>query len=110
MSPKELFLLNEPKAQAHRELSGRADFREALMIAFNQLCWHLPKADNPNTSWAANARRQGAQEFMYILLTLGNPQEFRKERSDVGTLEDQDAYYRKHTGSGTNSSTDFPSF
>ncbi len=90
MSPKELFLTDQTKAEPHRRLMADSRVREALLVALNEHNWNLPVADNPQTSWAANARRQGAQDFLNILLALGNPPS-KREPIKAGRLESEDA-------------------
>jgi hypothetical protein len=90
MSPKELFQNDAIKADYHRRLMTDSRVREALLVALNEHNWNLPVADNPQTSWAANARRQGAQDFLKIFLALANPPS-KRETMQAGKLEYEDA-------------------
>ena len=100
-TPKELFLTSEPRAAAHRKLCLDPAVVEAMHVAFQELCWRLPPSDNPNQSWAANARREGAKELVHIFFSLGDPAKEMK-RQTPGRLEDEDAHHAQRTG---NSST-----
>lgn len=90
MSPKEVFLTNQTAAEYHRRLTADSRVRDALLVALNEHNWNLPGADNPQSSWAANARRQGAQDFLNIFLALGNPPA-KREPIKAGRLESEDA-------------------
>lgn len=90
ISPKELFQTDIAKASEHRALVQNPRLVDALMVALNEHGWRLPLADNPQTSWAANARRQGAKELLEIFLTLGDPPVARKPMI-AGQLENEDA-------------------
>lgn len=96
LSPRDLFQQDAVKAGDHRKLCLETRVREALLAAFAELSWRLPKADNPQSSWAANARRQGAQELIEIFLSLGDPPREMK-RTVSGQLEPEDAHHAKRT-------------
>lgn len=97
MSPKKVFLESQPIAEAHARRMEDPAIRSALLVAFNELCWRLPTAEHPQQSWAANARREGAKEFIEIFLTLGNPPEIRRPTA-AGKLENEDGHHTKRTG------------
>lgn len=84
-----MFLADGTKADAHRRLMTESRVREALLTALNEHNWNLPVADNPQTSWAANARRQGAQDLIKTFLALGTPPA-KRELPTAGKLEPQD--------------------
>jgi hypothetical protein len=92
MSPKELFQRDEESAGRHRDMAHSSPVQAALMAAFNQFCWELPKPDNPQTSWAANAMREGAKQFIDTFTTLADSPK-RRERPPTTQLEDPDANY-----------------
>ncbi len=88
MSPKQLWQLDTKRAADHAKTVKEPRMVEALLAAFNEYSWNLPQATHPNDSWAANARRQGAKEFIETFLTLGDPARERKP-SKLGKLEDE---------------------
>lgn len=85
-SPRQLFQENPDAVKEHAAMVDKSITARSLQVAFAELCWNLPPADNVNTSWAANARRQGAQEFIRIFLGLADQQPPRKQRP-AGELE-----------------------
>lgn len=88
MSPKQQFQLDRSRASEHAKVVKEPRMVEALLTAFNEYAWSLPQATHPNESWAANARRQGAKEFIETFLALGDPARERKP-SKLGKLEDE---------------------
>ena len=85
-TPKAQFLRNEKAAEALRNLTESVGFQDALQAAFAEYCWHLPGGNNPAQAWDSNSRRQGAREFIDILMGLGDP--IRPlSKSKVGQLE-----------------------
>lgn len=88
MTPKQHFQLDPARASAHSKIVKEPAMAEALLAAFNEYCWNLPQATHPNESWAANARRQGAKEFIETFQALGDPARARKP-SKLGKLEDE---------------------
>lgn len=90
MSPKSEFHKDASAVADHRQLVQRQDVTSGLLVAFNEYCWNLPVADNPQTSWAANAKRQGALELITTFLNLGSQEPVRQNRP-TGALEDENA-------------------
>lgn len=74
-----------------KKLLKDQQFEALLHTAYNEFCWsHMPIAQDPQQSWAANARRQGARDFIDVLLSLADPAK-RIERPKSGQLEREDA-------------------
>lgn len=96
MTPKSEFQKNVVAAADHRKLVERQDVTNAILVAFNEYCWGLPVADNPQSSWAANAKRQGALELISVFLNLGSQEPVRQNRP-TGKLENEDAPSRSST-------------
>lgn len=84
-TPKELFRSNPELVRRHLDLVDSREFRETLLVAFNEYCYQLPPSENPQSGWNANCKRQGAKEYMLTLLALAD--ERRIERKPSGMLE-----------------------
>lgn len=89
MSPKSEFQKNQVAASDHQKLVSDPRVTDALLVAYNELCWTLPDSEHPQQSWAANARRHGAKQFIEIFLGLGTPTAPLK-RPTSGKLESED--------------------
>lgn len=94
MSPKQLYLRDKDKAARLRDRVAHPEFEEALMAAFNQMCWSLP--DGGDAPLRNDTMRLGARRFIAELMSLGaevtTPP---RETPPSGTLLPQDDAYRK---------------
>lgn len=89
MTPKQMFLRNAARVEHAKQILKEPALEELLHTAYAEYCWGLPNAEHPQQSWAANARRQGALDFIHVLLSLADPAK-RLEKPKSGQLERED--------------------
>lgn len=73
LSPKTRFLQNKLESEAHAKLMASALFEKAADAAMLQTALNLPIATASDVATANYCRIQGAQLFLSILMTLGDP-------------------------------------
>lgn len=87
LSPKDRFLQAKDDASAHAKLMSSALFEKASDLAMLQTRLNLPICTNIEQSAANNYRMQGAEQFLLVLMTLGDP------RPEVAKLPDTSLNY-----------------
>lgn len=73
VSPRERFLLDKEAAKAHAAMMASTLFERASDAAMLQVQLNLPSAPNSESASANFYRIQGAQLFLGILMTIGDP-------------------------------------
>ena len=97
MTPKSLYLGATGNTERHRKLFKTEEVEFCLAQVFAEYCWHLPMSTDGATALQANSKRQGAKEFIDLLLTIADPVQSTPRVGTSGALERQGTDWGTHT-------------
>ena len=84
ISPRERFLQDKDGAKIHAATVNGMSFERAADMAMLQFSLNLPVAADAAGAAANHYRLQGAQKFLYELMTIGDPLPLPPEKPDTG--------------------------
>lgn len=79
LTPKQDFLADKSRASVHQDAVASPAFKSAAATALLELQIRLPVTNLGDAS-IAQIKLKGAQEFLSILLNLGEPEEPRRSQ------------------------------
>lgn len=82
LQPKTRFLQDPVSVKRHSDLFGSQEMQTWLMIAFAEYSLNLPSSRGAVDSMDSNSRRDGAREFMHLLMNLSTQTPPRPPLSD----------------------------
>lgn len=72
LEPRKRLLEDSAARQRHAELFSNPEVQHWITVAFAHYCLHLPPTKGQIDALDSNSRRDGAIEFIHVLLNLSN--------------------------------------
>jgi hypothetical protein len=82
LSPKARFLQDSVAAKRHADIFGNPEVQNWMQIAFAEYCNRLPPSRGSLEALDANSRREGAREYVELLLSLSSQLTPRPRQDD----------------------------
>jgi len=72
IEPRKRFIEDESARLRHANIFASQEMQQWLTIAFADYCLNLPASRGAQEAMDANSRRDGAREFITVLMNLSN--------------------------------------
>lgn len=72
IEPRKRFLADENSRRRHADLFGSSEMQDWITTAYAEYCFNLPGSRGAVEAMDANSRREGAREFISVLMNLSN--------------------------------------
>lgn len=83
LTPKDTFRADKPAAQAHSDITAGTPFQNAASVALLEYQFRMASGE-PTVAAVTAFKLRGAQEFLAILLNLGEPDDVRQPLGNLG--------------------------
>lgn len=85
LTPKDTFRADKPVAQAHSDIAASQAFQTAASVALLEYQFRMASGE-PTVAAVTAFKLRGAQEFLGILLNLGEPDETKQPIGNMGLV------------------------